>query len=232
RGLKREASQRIREKQAEASEKNKLFFNGPNVRLIHWTDSPPGNGPGATLERNVLSLYLGPVGWYDFEGTNGLVAEKKLNPERAETYERWVRLSKMIHDFDVRHSRLSNILCNAITILTSDGQIGYGERRDRQSTVPHKLSCAVGETTNRYFDETDRRDPSRLINSVSYSMRLSDGPDNNYIPRVGRPHPVATVRRGLNEEASKHMTDHVLERGIKVTGLDFGLDVLHPFLLW
>jgi hypothetical protein len=229
--LRHDAEIRIREKKTEAKEKNKVFFNGPNVSLIHWTASPPENGAEARIERNTLELHLAPVGWFDFEGANGLIAER-LDPDRPETYEPWVNLRAMTHDFSPRHSRLSNMLCNTITIFTPDGQVGYGKRRGRQSTVPSMLSCAIAENVNRFFDETDRKDYKRLINSFAYSMKASDCPGNDYDPPVGWPHPAATVRRGINEESSQHMMDHVLDLGIKVTGIDFGLDILHPFLLW
>jgi hypothetical protein len=229
--LKKEAEKRIAEKQAEANAKNKIFFNGPNVRVIYWKASPPVSGPEATFERDVLELHLAPVGWFDFESTNGLIASR-LNPDRPETYAPWVDLQAMTHNYFLSHSKLSNMLCNTITIFTPDGQVGYGIRRERQATVPRMFSCAVAENVNRFFDETDSKDYKRLINSVSHSMKLSDGPGNDYNPKTGVPHPAAAVRRGINEESSPDMAKHILDLGLKITGLDFGLDVFHPFLLW
>src|ERR1041385_499064 len=162
------AQKRIKELQQRAEREDKIFFDGPCVRLLHWQASPPAKGPGATLERNIVKLFLGPVGWFQYEGTNGFIKEE-LHPGAPSPYEYWIGLSKLINDFDVRHSKLSNIFDNAITIFTQDGKVGYQERRNRQSAAPGQLSSAVAENTNRYFDEANPNNPDRKSTRLNSS---------------------------------------------------------------
>jgi|SRR5579862_437026 len=87
--LRPRAEARIAELSKEAKAKGGRFFNGPNVRLQHFWPSPPKEGAGAGVERDVLRFYLEPVGWFDYEGTNGFVRDE-LDLNASEPYEYWI----------------------------------------------------------------------------------------------------------------------------------------------
>ena len=215
----------IEHKKREAEEKNKVFFNGPNTRLLWWRANPP-DGPGSAAETDVLHLHLGPVGWYDFEGLNGALRDS-LRPEVLAPYEYYVGISALVQDRDVRHSRLSNIMSNATTILTADRRIGYQARGVSVSSVAGKLTSAVAENTNRYLDDADPTD-SRLLRNISAAPTDAD---DMYRPS-GVPHPFAAVRRGIAEELSPRLREYLCPESIKLTGISFDLEELHPDLLF
>jgi DNA-binding winged helix-turn-helix (wHTH) protein len=226
--MRREAKERIDRLTREAREHNRIFFNGPCARLLRWHHNQHG-----APELDTLELVLGPVGWYQFEGTNGVIRDQ-LRQGLQSSYKRYVDLQTLQQDGDLQHRcKLSNMIGNAVTIFTSDGKVGYQQRGQRQSSVPGLLTSAVAENVNRYKDEVSRkdRDSRKLVNPVRYDARLNTGPDDTYRPK-GIPHLVAAVRRGIQEETSPILMDYVGSLGIKLTGLAFGLDNLHPDALW
>lgn len=169
------------------------FFDGPCARLLHWTK--PSFESFAQDGRQHLELVVGPIGWYDVERTNGVLRQKLLRGERID-YEHWIGLSALAHLGNVQASNLTNIIGNAITIFTTDGQVGYQDRGKRQSVGAKQLSSAIAENIHRYFDDTEPGNPLQVLHAFSPEMKLSDGPDNKKCPSVtGELHPAATVRR-------------------------------------
>jgi hypothetical protein len=206
------------------------FFDGPCARLVSLIK--PSFEYLAQDGRKELKLVVGPIGWYDVERTNGVLRGKLLRGEKID-YEHWIGLSTLAHQGKVEQSRLSNIVGNAITIFTTDRQVGFQDRGERQSVGAKQLSSAVAENLHRYFDDTKPGNPSHVLHPLPPDKKLSDGPDNEKCPPVtGVLHPAAAVRRGITEETSYKMTDCIPEGGIKCTGLCFSLDALQPDLLW
>jgi len=220
----REVARRVQE----AREAGKLYFDGPNTRLLNWRISP-SDGDRVGLEESVLELTLGPIGWYDFDALNGIFEEAVEHPP-IEFYEYYVGLTHLVTDGRVERSKLSNILDNAVALVTSDGYVGYRQRSGRQN-APGVLTSAVAENTNRYLDDAEPSDFSTRHNMKSDGTQdVRDAP-SNYKP-VGVPHPVAAVLRGIEEEISKTVRAKVDVSGIYVTGIAFSLDALHPSLLF
>jgi hypothetical protein len=220
--LRKEACARVAQLEADARRLNKIFWNGPCVRLMRWHHNQTGPD-----EQDMLTLVLGPLGWYDIEGTNGLIREKGA---QADFYETYVDL-QTVQKGDVEGGcRLSNLTGNAVTIFTCDGKVGYQIRGHRVSSVPGFITSTVDENTNRYKDDVDKKDSRRLLNAAERASS-PQGQDNAYRPR-GVPHPLAAVRRGIANEISPRLLEHIGRFGIKLTGLAFGLDSLHPDIQW
>jgi len=221
RELRDNAKKRIARLEDEASRFNKLLFNGPTVRLMRWHHNQEG-----PAEIDMLRIVLGAAGWYDLEGTNGLIRE---DCTQRDAYSSYVDMAK-IQSGDFEHGcQLSNVVGNAVTIFTADGKVGFQMRGNRQSAVPGMLTSAVAENVNRYKDDTDRERPNVLLNNPGESLPTAK--DAAYAPR-GVPHPFAAVLRGLSYEVSSRILESVGSHAIKVTGLAFGLDSLAPDLLW
>lgn len=217
----------LESKKMEAASRGRVFFNGPNVRLASFRVSPIDES--SAPETPYLTLHLGPIGWYDYEGLNEAFREQLGNSPPVESYQYFVGIRELVRDGDVSRSKLSNILDNAVTIVTSDGYALYGERSGRV-TFPHSLTSAVAENVNRYLDDTD--ESGSLINSAN--SETSGGADRigeDYIP-IGIPNPFAAVRRGVSSEISPSLYDSTPADAMKVTGLAFGLDIFHPSLLF
>ncbi|MGW6060444.1 toll/interleukin-1 receptor domain-containing protein [Streptomyces sp. NPDC055189] len=219
----------IEDRKQRAQETGQVFFDGPNVRLRSFRASPVDET--SALEVPTLTLQLGPVGWYDYEGLNEAFREENGDSPPLGVYDHYLKLDALIRDGDVSGSRLSNIMDNAVTIVTEDGHLLYG-RRTRRVTYPDSLTCAVAENTNRYLDDTDPR-TGLLINPHSAAVDGLPGNalNGSYVPK-GVPSPFAAVRRGLASEVSPRIEALCPPSAVKVTGLSFGLEILHPDLLF
>lgn len=220
----------VERKKQEAEQRNALFFNGPNARLLRWRANPKGQADLAT-EQNTLELELGPVGWYDFVGLNEALRETVPDADIESVYSYYIGLEKLIKDGDVSSVKLSNILDTATTILSCDGYAAYQERGQRVASVPGLLTSAVAENINRYLDDTVPSDSTKLINIDHFSEEKGFSLDENYRPQ-GVPHPFAAVRRGIIEELSPDILSHMRPKSIKLTGLSFDLEALHPNILF
>jgi hypothetical protein len=212
------ANKRIARLQDEAVRFNRLFFNGPNVRLMRWHHNQT-----SPTEADTLELWLGAAGWFDLEGTNNFFREEGLQQDAYRTY---VDISKIQSGNFEEGCRLSNVIGNAVTIFTADGKVGFQRRSYRASAVPGWLTSTVAENVNRYKDDT--RAPDVLINTSNVSSAQAKDPA--YEPS-GIPHPLSAVRRGLSYEVSPQILKFITG-AIRVTGLAFGLDALAPDLLW
>ena len=185
------------------------------------------NNQAVPAEENTLRLVLAPIGWHDFEATNALIHEEE---GQGAAYEKYIDMRTIQSGNMERGCRLSNILSNAVTIFTSDGKVGYQIRGRRQSTVAGLLTSSVDENIDRRKDDVDPKDPKKRLSSGPYSESDREG-KSDYIPK-GVPHPLAAVDRGIADEVSPRLKEYVRTFAIKVTGVAFGLDLLHPELLW
>lgn len=213
----------IEEKERQARRGGTLFFNGPNTRLISWRMFIRDNETVA-LEKKILELVLGPVSWHEYQVLNGTVNETLLDVVGYR--ERDVDIYSLAQNQDVRYSHLSNLFCNAVTIVTRDGWIGYQFRSKKVSAVPDLFTSAVAENTNRFLDDADSCDSTLLVNKSDHLVSPADcQADHMYEPKQV-PHPFAAVRRGIQEELSPDLLDYLPPNAIKLTGLSFGLDAL------
>jgi hypothetical protein len=220
----------IQQRQREARENGRIFFDGPNTRLLDWRVTASERA-GTGRELTQMELDLGPVGWYDFEYLNDAFRNVRSEAGLEAVYEYYVGISKMLKDGTVRHSKLSNMLDSAVTLVANDGFVGYQERSNRVGSVPGRLTSAVAENINRYLDDTDPSDVTRVFHGELDSAPSHNPPGNDYIP-VGVPHPLSAVRRGVRSEISPRVADVVSDHHIKLIGLSFDLEALHPDALW
>jgi hypothetical protein len=221
RELRNSAMKRIVRLEDEARRSNKVFFNGPVVRLVRWHHNQK-----SPTEIDTLRLELAAAGWYDLEGINGLIREEA---SQRDAYTSYVDIGKIESGDFENGCHLSNVVGNAVTVFTADGKVGFQRRGFHQSAVPGHLTSAIAENVNRYKDDTDRDRPTLLLNIPFQSSPLAKDPA--YAPQ-GKPHPLAAVLRGLSHEVSSRILRSVGSHAIKVTGLAFGLDCLAPDLLW
>lgn len=216
----------VQERIATASSDGHIFFDGPNTRLMGWRVSPRDDDR-VGREESILYLTLGPVGWYDFEGLNGAFRAHPESRGPEHLYEYYVGLSSLLSDGRVERSKLSNIMDNAVALVTSDGYVGYQRRSRRVSLGVGAFTSTVAENTNRFLDDSLPYNPLSLYNRQG---TLGDAP-TDYKPK-GVPHPVAAVLRGIESEISPDVRAWVDLKSMYVTGISFDLEGLHPSLLF
>lgn len=216
----------ISAKRREAKKAGRTFFNGPNTCLIKWRDQVR-DGAGAAVERTQLELQVGPVGWFDFAWLNERLRGTLTTPQICENY---VGLSHIMRNGDVSKSKLANIFDCAVTVITTDGFVGYQVRSDRNASVPNQVTSAVAENINRYLDETTP-DGKGLLHPTEYIGDLRKAPGHTYRPS-GVPHPFAAASRGIKAELSPSLVAHIRPNAIKLVGLSYGLDSFHPDALF
>jgi hypothetical protein len=223
--------QAIKKRREAAIAKGQVFFDGPNTRLLRWRASPRDDY-GSARELVFLELTLAPVGWYDFEGLNDAFRETLPSIGYVSAFESFIGLSALVSDGDVSKAQLSNILDNAVTVITSDGYVGYQQRGARTASVPGRLTSAVAENVNRYLDETDGRDQRRRLHPLSDVDIVGDtNLASDYQP-AGVPHPFAAAERGIRWELSPDVMAYVGADSLRLTGLSFDPEALHPNFLY
>lgn len=216
----------VQQKLSAASSTGQIYFDGPNTRLLRWRISPKDDTQVAR-EANTLEVHLGPVSWYDFEGLNGAFRAQPDAARPEQLYEYYVGLASLLQNGDVAASRLSNILDNAVSLVTCDGFVGYQERSHLVSLGGGLLTSSVAENTNRFLDDASPNDPLFLYNRDN---ELSDAP-TDYQPK-GVPHPLAAVIRGIGSELSPELAANLNLANLYITGISFDLHGLHPSLLF
>lgn len=218
----------IEKRQEAARLSGKKFFDGPNTRLLGWSANPI-DGPGVAREREVVRLKLAPIGWYDYTGLNDALRVKK-STGILPLYQYYAGLDHVVRDGSVSQSKLSNILDTATTILTKDGFAVYQVRGNAVSAAAERLTSTVAENINRWMDDSDPLNFESLKNP-EWAQSRDEQPDNTYAP-VGVPHPFAAVRRGLLSEVSPRLERFLRPGSIRLTGLSFDLEVMHPDALF
>jgi hypothetical protein len=179
-----------------------------------------------------LDLTLAPVGWYDFEGLNDAFRETLPSIGYVSAYESFIGLSALVSDGDVSKAQLSNILDNAVTVITADGYVGYQQRGARIASVPGRLTSAVAENVNRYLDETDTQDQQRRLYPLSELNAIDESSLTSDYEPTGVPHPFAAAERGIRWELSPDVMQHVGTSALRLTGISFDLEALHPNFLY
>lgn len=219
----------VKREKRKAVEHNGIFFNGPCARLLNFHVSPR-DGSGVASEKPVMSLHLGPVGWYEYtflrERYEKAGEIKDLGSKSAEM----IDLAGLLQKGRASGSRTSNILDTATTLLTIDGYVAYQSRSSRVSASPFDLTSSVAENINRWKDECSYAHPERLVDLTRWYSSAMEA-DSNYPPE-GFPNPFWTVRRGINDELAIGLHEHVLPGGLRLTGISFDLRAGHPDLLF
>lgn len=186
----------------ESKEHNFMFFNGTNTRIIKFHATPVDD-----TEKKKLTLTLAPVKWNDFTVATEFIG-RMLRGEDLESIERYVDLSKLSNSGDFMHSKLSNIIVTASTILTKDGKLLYTLRSERVSSDISRFTSAVAENIRPEYDG------------------LMSGNHKNGTPIFN------AVLRGIKEELSPEIMKHISIRNIKLLGITFDLGLFHPDLLF
>lgn len=217
--LKVQVERWLAQKEEEVKRKKKQgihidFFNGPCARLV---------SVGSQLESSRVHILLGSIGWHAFSGLWGVLA-RKVTPHK---YEQYLGLSHILRDGNITHSKLGNIFCCAVTLITSDGYAGYQIRGVSPSADPGAFTSTVAENINRFLDETS---PDGLPLHI-HENKDPRGSDNGYVPE-GRnvPHPFTAARRGIISEISPRLEEHA--DALKLAGVVYSLRDYEPTALF
>jgi len=191
--------------QAESSAHNRMFFDGPNTRLVDYTSTPVDNS-----EQKHLHLVLGPVGWYDYSVTHWYLDHLLAPPLDRGRLRKYVDLDDVAESGSIRTNAFTNILCTATTLVTADGFITYSKRSDRVSSQTKKYTSCIAENIHQEKDRSLDAGVDRL------------------------PAPFRTAIRGIEEEVSPQLADLVRAnpRHLVLLGMDFDLESFHPDLLF
>lgn len=220
----------IRNKTEDAASKQKEFFNGPCVRLLRFSARASAKG-GTAAENIELSLDLGPISWHQYTFLNERIEEaqplKTFNSPTAKN----IGLRDIVESGDLRLSNASNILDTATTVVTVDGFVGYQVRSNLVSADPGKLTSAVAENMNRWMDESDPSDYTKLLDPTRVYRKRNERADHTFVP-YSPPNPFATVRRGLDGELTEGLSSKVTAKNLRLLGLSYDLETGHPSALF
>jgi len=188
----------------EASRHNRMFFDGPNTRLIDYSSSPVD-----ASEQKHLTLTLGPVNWFDYSVCEWHL-DRMLDPLDLGRLRKYVNLEEVARSGTIKNSTLSNILCTATTLVTADAHLVFSKRSDRVSPKHLRFTSCVAENIHQ---EKDR------------SLEPESG---------GLPTPYRAALRGIEEEVSPRLAAMVRQtpRHLMLLGIDFDLESFHPDLLF
>lgn len=188
-----------------AGQRNAMFFDGPNTRLIDFRVTPRDQ-----TEQKHLELRLGPISWYDYSVGKFALAQR-LKKRTIDELRQYMDLDEIAYSRIIRNNQLGNILCTISTIVTSDGFALYLQRGTQVSAEPGRLTGVVAENIQQVFDRSLEKP---LLNEL--------------------PAPFRTVIRGVEEEASPRLADYLRQnpQSIFLLGLDFDLLSFQPDLLF
>lgn len=207
------------------------YFNGPNTRLVRFTEELTRQDPNGQERRGVM-LELGPVSWEEYTILNTFL-DHSLRDGRT-IREAFVDVECLYkNDRDLRWCRLSNILSLGIVPVTSDG-FGLVQIRNPKgvSTEGGQLTSGVAENIHRYLDEAPRNDlrtrlhPLRLPAEVASEGKV----DQDYRPR-GVPSPFLAAQRGLWEEISADLGRDLSFDAYHFLAVGFELTKFQPVLV-
>jgi hypothetical protein len=214
------------------AKKHPRFFDGPNTRLVHFDKPWPRKEEETHEEKKRVGFTLGPVSWGEYIGLNAWANEHLSNDAPEEDLLHYLGES-LFKDHNLDGCRLSNI-CGTVTIaVTRDGYLAFALRKEVGRAQGHYTS-AVAENMNRYLDDADPQDSTKLVNPwMSPEKRVAA------TKQAGRdyqckscPHPFATVRRGIEEELSPSLLEHLSHSAVKLTGLVFEFNHYQPDMLF
>lgn len=193
----------IRRFEEHAELNNYDFYDGPCVRLIHYTD-----GAHDASEDKHLKLKLGPITWYDY-----VLANQRFGDPGAagfyttqEDVTNFVDFALLLKKRCVSASLLSNILTAYVSVTTVDGHIVYTQRSDLISTHREFLMSAVSENIHPQKEDVFGAEGGRAL--------------------------FKTAARGIDEELSPKLRPAEPGSQIRLLGLDFHFHAFHPGLLF
>lgn len=207
------------------------YFNGPNTRLIRFSETSKQDTSG--YEHKGIKFHLGPVSWEQYTVLNTNL-DHVLRTGRT-IRENYASIELLFaNDRDLRWCRLSNILCVGMIPITSDG---YGLIQERNpkgvSTEGNRYTSGIAENIHRYLDEVDLSNSDVRLHSLALPADLVDmGIDYTYQPATGRTlNPYLTASRGLWEEVSEKLYRMVPLSAYKFLNLSFELEKFVPVLV-
>lgn len=192
----------LKQLEIEAKRQGRMFFNGPHTRLVDFRVTPRDR-----TEQKHLELTLGPISWHDYSVVNEVYAQT-LRQAQSKSLEQLINLEE-VADGCIRNVRLTNIACTDLTLVTADGYAMYSRRSRRVAAAQGLFASAVAENINQDFDRSLR--PQK---------------------RGDLPAPFRAVLRGVAEEISPNLREHLNPNAILLLGLAFNLRNLHPDILF
>ncbi|MBD3227583.1 MAG: TIR domain-containing protein [Candidatus Lokiarchaeota archaeon] len=206
------------------------YFNGPNTRLIRFTEENTFQSPGGK-EQKGATLELGPVSWENYTVLNDFL-DYKLESGKSIREEYADPETLYMNDRDLRWCKLSNILGLAIIPITKDG-FGLIQKRNPRgvSSEGDRLTSGIAENIHRYLDEASSQNLSERLNELDLPSEVnkSGKVDENYKPK-GVPSPILTAQRGLWEEISEELYHITNPESYKFLNIGFELTKFHPML--
>jgi hypothetical protein len=189
----------------DARQRGAMLYDGPNTRLINYHVTPIDS-----TEQKHLYLDLGPIGWHDYSVCR-FALDHTVKQRTFNEIQEYIDLDEIANTQIIRNNKLTNILCTATTLITSDGFILYSQRGQRVGPIPSRLTSAVAENIHQEFDQSLEEAPSGQL-----------------------PAPFRTVLRGIEEEASPRIASLIRSRPslMFLLSLDFELLSFQPDLLF
>ncbi len=189
----------------EARQRGTMFYDGPNTRLVDYYTTPVDK-----TEQKHIYMHFGPIGWYDYSVCEWAL-DHAVKQRTIDEIQEYLDLDEIANSQIIRNSKLTNILCTATTLITSDRFILYSQRGGRVSAIPGRFTSCIAENIHQEFDHS-----------------LEVALDNEL------PSPFKTALRGIEEEASPKIAHLVRSRPslVFLLGLDFELLSFQPDLLF
>jgi hypothetical protein len=203
------------------------YFNGPNTRLIRFTEEGTRQD-AAGHEQKVLTLQLGPVSWFEYTILNTFL-DYRLDDGQT-IREVFADPEKLFqNDRDLSWCKLSNILGIALTPITNDG-FGLVQKRNPRgvSAEGGKLTSGLAENIHRYLDEANPKDPTERLNELGLPAQTPV--DERYAPQ-GVPSPILCAQRCLWEELSEDLGYSLPITAYRFLLVGFELAKFHPVLM-
>lgn len=207
------------------------YFNGPNTRLIRFTEE--GNrqlGDGSELKE--LTLELGPVSWEEYTLLNTFLDYPlSVGGTMRDRYADREELFR--NDRDMSWCPLSGILSLGITPITADGY-GLVQKRNPRgvSSEGGRYTSGLAENIHRYLDEAPVGDMHRRLHPLGLPVEVfkAGTVDVNYCPQ-GAPSPYLAAHRGIWEEISESLALELPVTAIDFLNLGFELTKFQPVLV-
>lgn len=155
-------------------------------------------------EEKHLHVTLGPINWFSFSVVDQLIHEETLAGTYNSFVEKYANLDAIRRN-NFKNNVLPNIIETVTTIVTNDGYLIYASR-NAVSTVAGMYSATVSENIHRGKD----------VDVYNGSI----------------PDPFKTVIRGIKEELSPSISENLGSDNVRLLGLCYNLDELHPTFLF
>jgi transcriptional regulator with XRE-family HTH domain len=225
----------IEDSKRKAFENGGKFYNGPCARLIKFDQSLSDQLEDGE-EPTVITLHLGPVGWFDYTVLNTYLDYEIKG--RVSIRQRFAPSAPVLDNpYDVSWCRLSNILTVLVVPITEDG---YGVLQLRSPVVSearNRYISGISENMHRHWDEAAKWDLghriNRILNRQERAQRGEIQPavrSNSFTPS-GVLSPLLTAQRGFYEEISEGLAQKIPLSAYTFLNLGWTFEYFHPVLI-